>query len=296
MPEGYERSRARIAREYEDDRGDYGRPHGGGGGGRNRFVRIAIIAAAVVVVVVVVIIVKNMFGSVPSGGAQQTDSSMSTDSPAPTDTADALPTDTSQLDDTASTSPTDTVDPNISASPDPTVSTQPDDTASLSPTDTPDPTNSSSSGNSGSTTQLDVPAVEGKPNANVTDNLPMHSSASATSATVIKIPKDETFTVLAVSTTKTWLKVKYSDKTGYVLAKYVSIGSDGKSKVCTVTSTTINVRSGAGKTKDVIGTLKKDDTVVVESQVNASDGTWYKVVVGSTTGYVFAQNCRIDSV
>lgn len=288
MPQGYERSRSKFSRDYADDNNGYVRP--GGGGGRNRFMWIAGIAVVAVVAVVAVIIIANLPGSAPTGG-QPTDQTQATDSPAPTDTSDAQATDasgdTSQPDDTASLSPTDTPPSDATASP--------DDTSTASPTETPEATESSSPDNTGSTDALDAPDVEGKPK-NVQDYLPLRSSASSTADKLVEIHKDETFTVLAVSTTKTWLKVKYDDKTGYVLAKYVAIGSDGNSKVCTVTSTTVNVRSGAGKSKNIIGTLKQGDTVVVLSETTASDGTWLKVKVGSKTGYVFKQYCREDSV
>lgn len=285
MPQEYSRSRAKINRNYnENDRGGYTH-YASGGGGPYRYLRIGLIAGIGVLIIVIVVIVINMFSSTPSGDqVQQTDPPPMTQSPEPSDTsgleASETPADASQ---SPSVAPSDTPQADDSATPDT------EESASNAPTNTPD--SSESSGDGDNTDQLTVPDIEGT--ANVTENLSLRESASTTADVITKINKDETFTILEVSTSKTWLKVKYSDKTGYVLAKYVSIGSGGDDKVCTVTGTTINVRNGAGKTHDIIGVLKKGDTVIVLSESSAEGSTWCKISVGSKTGYIDKQYCRV---
>ena len=202
-------------------------------------------------------------------------SDLATDSPASTDTL--------QTDDTTTTAPTDTPQPSDSATPAPTDTPQPSDSAAPAPTDTPAPT----------TATITVKPVIGK--ANVTSYLPLRSTASIAAASVVKIPKKATFTVIEVSTDAAWLKVKYSGKTGYVLAKYVIIGSKTAYRACTITSATLNVRDGADTKHAVITILKTGKTLIVTAQVSTTTGMWYKVIVGKQTGYVAAKYCRLST-
>jgi len=55
------------------------------------------------------------------------------------------------------------------------------------------------------------------------------------------------------------------------------------------------VRSGAGTGYGILGTLKSGDTLVVKAKVTAATGTWYKVVCGSTTGYIDSRFARIST-
>jgi uncharacterized protein YgiM (DUF1202 family) len=101
--------------------------------------------------------------------------------------------------------------------------------------------------------------------------------------------------VLQVHTTKSWLKIRYSGITGYVMAKYAKIAGNTAYRACTVTTTPLNVRSGAGTGYGILGTLKSGDTLVVKAKVTAATGTWYKVVCGSTTGYIDSRFARIST-
>ena len=145
---------------------------------------------------------------------------------------------------------------------------------------------------SSSPSGFSVPTVTAK--ANVTSGyLTLRASASTTGTKVAEIPKGSSFTVLGVHTTAAWLKVSYSGKTGYVLAKYALISGNTSYLPCTITSALLNVRSGAGTSYGIIGTLKAGDTVVVATKVTASSGTWYKLQLGSVTGYIDSRYARI---
>ena len=81
-----------------------------------------------------------------------------------------------------------------------------------------------------------------------------------------------------------WVKVKYNSKTGYVYGSYV--GEDTSSITTKyVTATTLNVRSGAGTSYQVIGTLSKGTKVEVISESNG----WSKINYNGKTGYVSSQ-------
>ncbi|MEL7604397.1 MAG: SH3 domain-containing protein, partial [Bacillota bacterium] len=79
----------------------------------------------------------------------------------------------------------------------------------------------------------------------------------------------------------TWFKVKYGGKTGYVYASYMKISSAAYG---TVSSSRLNVRSGASTSSSVLGVLSAGDIV----QVLENNGEWLKIAYQSTTAYVYA--------
>ena len=85
-----------------------------------------------------------------------------------------------------------------------------------------------------------------------------------------------------LGTSGSWVKVKYNNKTGYVYGSYV-----GNYTTITqyVTATTLNVRSGAGTSYSVLGSLSKGTKVEVISTTNG----WSKISYNGSTGYVSSQ-------
>ena len=88
--------------------------------------------------------------------------------------------------------------------------------------------------------------------------------------------------VECLGTSGSWVKVKYNNKTGYVYGSYV-----GNYATITqyVTATTLNVRSGAGTSYSVLGSLSKGTKVEVISTTNG----WSKISYNGSTGYVSSQ-------
>lgn len=82
-----------------------------------------------------------------------------------------------------------------------------------------------------------------------------------------------------------WWKVEYSEgEFGYCHSDYIEIASDTTAKVSTE-SGNLNVRSGSGKSYPVIGTVSKDENVIVLS----STGYWSRILYdGNKTGIVSA--------
>lgn len=285
----YTRSRAKMYRDEPADGGGYYRQRGSGNGRG-----YALFIGGVIVVVVLVIAIVFMFKSCSEGAStlpEVSPSDMGVWTPTPTESPTPAPTDAAGATDAAGTATADasaTAGEGATSTPEATASP----TAELSATATPEPTSGSSSG--GDDKSPITPAeIKGKPDVN--EYLPLRKSAYSTAEELAKIQKDEEFTILQVSTNKSWLKVKYNDKTGYVLAKYVTVGSGDSDKVCTVATDTLNVRGEAGKTKSIIGTLKSGDTVIVTDTVTVSGEKWYKIDAGDKKGYIFATNCRLGS-
>ena len=84
-----------------------------------------------------------------------------------------------------------------------------------------------------------------------------------------------------LGTSGSWVQVKYDNKTGYVYGSYVGDYSYTKY----VIATTLNVRSGAGTSYSVLGSLSKGTKVEVISTTNG----WSKISYNGSTGYVSSQ-------
>ncbi len=91
--------------------------------------------------------------------------------------------------------------------------------------------------------------------------------------------------VALIEKTGNWWKVEYADgKFGYCHSDYIDVVSDTAARVSTE-SGNLNVRSGAGKSYPVIGTISKDENVIILS----SNGYWSRVLYdGNKTGVVSA--------
>ncbi|MDN7241733.1 NlpC/P60 family protein [Planococcus sp. N028] len=97
---------------------------------------------------------------------------------------------------------------------------------------------------------------------------------------------------------ETWYKVKVGSKTGWVLSSLVSKVTTKKavtsSSKTTAKSGTFkmkyasNVRSGAGTNYKVVTVAKKGATATATHQKKVGKQTWYKVKVGSKTGWVLS--------
>ena len=155
-------------------------------------------------------------------------------------------------------------------------------TLSSTSTPTPPPTNSGSSNNSSSVINT------GTVNADV---LNVRSGAS-TSHSIIGSLKSGS-KVEITETANGWHKIKYNNTQGYVSADFIKINSNSNEtpappthnvsgKVAIVTADALNVRSGAGTSYSIISTARYGSKLPIISYTNG----WYKVQVGSTSGYV----------
>jgi len=80
-----------------------------------------------------------------------------------------------------------------------------------------------------------------------------------------------------------WIKVKYSNKTGYVYGEYVEKYSSSTTKY--VNTTSLNFRSGPSTSYSVIGKLSSGAKVEV---ISTSNG-WSKIKYDGKTGYVSSE-------
>ncbi len=147
---------------------------------------------------------------------------------------------------------------------------------------------SSSSNNNTSTTTMQTGTVKVNGALNV-------RSGAGTSYSVIGSLSNGA-KVEIVETSGSWYKIKYGSGYGYVSKDYVTVSSTSNSNSSsnnnTSTTTTqsgtvkvndaLNVRSGAGTSYSVIGSLSNGTQV----EIVETSGSWYKIKYGSGYGYV----------
>ena len=145
---------------------------------------------------------------------------------------------------------------------------------------------SSSSSSSTTTTQSGTIKVNGALNVR---------SGAGTSYSVIGSLSNGA-NVEIVETSGSWCKIKYGSGYGYVSKDYVTVssssnsGSSSSSSSSTTTTQSgtvkasggLNVRSGAGTSYSVIGSLSNGSQV----EIVETSGSWYKIKYGSGYGYV----------
>ena len=127
--------------------------------------------------------------------------------------------------------------------------------------------------------------------ANVTSTTNVNvRSGPGNSYSVLTVMKSGT-TTSNLGTSGNWTKVTVNGKTGYVYNKYLTSGSNAPSTPTTSTSKTVyvtasalNVRSGAGTSYSVIGSLSKGKA----ASVVGTSGNWYKIKYGSGYGHISA--------
>ena len=123
-------------------------------------------------------------------------------------------------------------------------------------------------------------SVAGRVNTS-SGHLNVRASASASSAIVTILAKGSYVTL--ISHTGSWWYIEYSaGKYGYCSDAYIEVVPTSFAGYVATSSTTLNVRDGAGTSFEVIYKLNKGQTVVVLSKV----GDWYWVLFdGVNTGY-----------
>lgn len=87
-----------------------------------------------------------------------------------------------------------------------------------------------------------------------------------------------------------WLKINFNGKVGYVSKDYVEIQEEElESNVGIVTASLLNVRDKSSINSNVIGNVKKGNTLTIEEVVETSDKTyptWLKINYNGKVGYV----------
>ncbi len=137
---------------------------------------------------------------------------------------------------------------------------------------------------------------------------------AGTSYSVIgAVKRNQTFTYLGSkkdSSGRTWYKIQYtSTKTAWITSQYSKLIKGTSSTTTTTTasaSTTkvkitgnpVNIRSGAGMSYSIIGSVKKNQTFTYLGSKKASNGrVWYKIQYSSSkTGWVTSQFATLIKV
>lgn len=173
----------------------------------------------------------------------------------------------------------------------------------------------SNSGSSGSTTVTPTTNMKGTVNTK-SDPLTVRSGAGSAYSKLGTLAKGRTFDITGQASDSkgvVWYQLNYNGKKGYVSSQYVK-ATDGSSsnagtnsgsgdvtfQVGTVTtsSSPLNVRSGAGSSYSLLGTLSKGSTVLVTGSANDKNGkVWYKYQFSSgKDGYVCSDYVKLQTV
>lgn len=114
--------------------------------------------------------------------------------------------------------------------------------------------------------------------------LNVRKTASTSSTVLTSLSKGSYITLISQS--GNWYYVEYADgKYGYCYKDYIKLDS-GKTATVSTQSTDLNVRSGAGASYSIKGTIPKGEVVIILSTSNG----WSKILYdGVKTGYVSSQ-------
>lgn len=120
--------------------------------------------------------------------------------------------------------------------------------------------------------------------------LNVRKSASTSSVVLTSLANNSYITLISKS--GDWYYVEYADgKYGYCHKNYIKLDS-GKTATVNTSSTSLNVRSGAGTGYSVKDTIPKGDIVIIL----LTSGSWSKVLYdGVKTGYVSSQYLSVST-
>ncbi len=92
-----------------------------------------------------------------------------------------------------------------------------------------------------------------------------------------------------------WYKVSFKGTTGYVSSRYASF-SEGGAKYVYVKGATVNVREDGDLDAKIVAIVHKNDRLTYTATAKDDRGvTWYKVFVGSKTGWISSRYASTSS-
>jgi uncharacterized protein YgiM (DUF1202 family) len=136
----------------------------------------------------------------------------------------------------------------------------------------------------------------------ITDGvLNVRSKPSTTSSIVGTLADGDTVSV--TSTEDGWAKIEYYGTTAYVKAEYLTEETSGVVEMTEVTelsatgkvtgTPTLNVRSGAANTTEMLGVLNRGDAVTITGKTS---NDWYRISYNGKKGYVNSIYIKLDTV
>ncbi len=179
-------------------------------------------------------------------------------------------------------------------------------------------TTSTASASSKTTTVTPVTNMKGTINT-ASSPLTVRSGAGTTYSKLGTLAKGKTFDITGQTSDSkgvVWYQLNYNGKTGYVSSKYVKAadassltsnnnGNNSSTKDITfqvgtvsTSGSPLNIRSGAGSSYSLLGTLANKSNVLVTGSANDKNGkVWYKYQFSSTkTGYICSDYVKLNTV
>ena len=157
----------------------------------------------------------------------------------------------------------------------------------------------------GSSSNFEDTSIAGKIGTVNTSSLNVRSGAGTSYSIIGSLSKGSTVEI--ISSSNGWYKIKRSNgSNGWVSSQYIDLNSSSSNnstntpsedtsvagKIGTVNTSSLNVRSGAGTSYSIIGSLSKGSTVEI---ISSSNG-WYKIKRSNgSNGWVSSQYIDLNS-
>ena len=148
----------------------------------------------------------------------------------------------------------------------------------------------------GTNTTANVTVTPASGTAVTSRDVNLRTGPGYTYGVIYLVPKGTNVTITGKS--GIWYAVKVGTSSGYMLASLLKVGTSTTANVTVtaasgtaVTSGNVNLRTGPGYDYNVIYLTPKGTNVTITGK----SGNWYRVSVGSTTGYMLASLLKVNT-
>lgn len=138
------------------------------------------------------------------------------------------------------------------------------------------------SSNNNLTTGVESMTATGKV-VKTSDFLNVRSQPNTNSSILGKVYLSNTISITGRDKATGWYRINFNGSVGYVSDYYIElVNSTTSSTTKKITTTNVNLRSGAGTNYSIIKSITSNTIV----EVHSTSGNWDKVTVGDKTGYI----------
>lgn len=123
--------------------------------------------------------------------------------------------------------------------------------------------------------------------------LNLRTTANTNASSPVQIPNGTSISVSTINGNQEWFSTSYGGYSGYVVAQYVAITSDGGTCTVTTSSGSLNIRKKASTGANVVYTAAKGSTLRLLDSTSVSG--WYRVSNASGTGWGSSSYLTVDS-
>lgn len=137
-------------------------------------------------------------------------------------------------------------------------------------------------------------------------NVRTKPSTNGDSKVLGRVNTSDSFTLVGTekdASGRAWFEISYKGNTAYVVSTYSKVvaetdsssNAQESSETITVTDYSVNVRTGAGTSSNIIGKANTGDVYPLLETVRNAGDDWYKISYKGQTGYIIGTYSRITS-